>query len=239
MPTIPGITSRDHTPVTLMIPNTTYREWVVAARESGHTIDTYLISTITIATRLKLLEGTQRLPLKGAAIDPILAEAIRKNSQGKPWEHKTELLLATPALTPNQPLPRQPDPTAIRSLHTDTAQQLMAHHGLPVRQPPKKIPYATISGETFTWNQTALILAIWDHAGPGWTGRKVIDHAATAGLPHRSVEPSLRQLIEQEHIEQRPNPGYIPAGSNRKARNQHRLNPALSAAIANNEVLAC
>ena len=90
-----GAVPRDQTPVTLLIPNDIYQEWAAAALTSGHTIDTYLIATVTIATRLKLLEGTNRLPRKGAGIDPLLAEAIRQNSRGTAWEHKADLLLAT------------------------------------------------------------------------------------------------------------------------------------------------
>ena len=231
---------RKHTPVTLLVPNDLYQEWVAAANASGHTVDSYLISTVTIATRLKIIEGTQRLPNKGSAIDPLLAEAIRRNSRGKPWEHKADLLLATPGLAPDRPLPQQPDPATHNpiSAHIRIAQQLMARYGLPVRQPTQRVTYAAIGGENLTWNQTALVLAMWDHSGGSWTSRRLTDHASAAGLKHRTVEPSIRELIARGIIERRPNPLFIPTGSNRPARNEHRLAPTIATALGEHAITA-
>jgi hypothetical protein len=104
----------------------------------------------------------------------------------------------------------------------------MARHGLPIKQPAKGAPYATIDGNPYTWNQTALILAVWEHAGGNWTGRKMRDYASSAGLRDRSVEPVLRQLVEQGWIEQRPHPRPVAQGPHRTARHQRRLNPVIA-----------
>lgn len=225
-----------HTEISLLVPNEVYREWVEAARETGHTVDSYLIDTITVATRLKLLQGTQRLPQRGSAIDPLVAEAVRRSAEGKPWQHKADLLLATPGLTPEEPLPKQPDPAVHNPVtaRAHVAQNLMARHGLPVQDPRGKVNtgYAVVSGHSLNWNQTALLLAIWEHAGDAWTGRRVADHAAAAGLSPKGAEWPLQKLIDLGLVEKRPHPRYVPTGSNRTARNQHRLHEDVANALA-------
>jgi hypothetical protein len=230
-----------HTEVSLLIPNEIYREWEEAARETGHTIDSYLVDSITIATRMRLLQGIQRLPQRGAAIDPLVAEAVRRHAEGKPWQHKADLLLATPGLVPEAPLPQQPDPAVHRpvSARVRTGNALMARHGLPtVPQAGLGTAYAVVGGNRLTQRQTALVLAIWEHAADQWTGRRVADLAAAAGLTPKAAEWPLKRLVELGLVEQRPHPRYVPAGPHRTARNQHRLEPDLAEALRGKDVRA-
>jgi DNA-binding MarR family transcriptional regulator len=208
----------------LDVPTELWGEVSIAARDLGIGVDEYLSWTLMLGHRMRLVQGAVRLPDR-SRIDPLLAEAVHRAAAGKPWEHKADLLLAVPSgleggRTP-PPLRDAPVPSA-RSV----ADNLLASYGLVVSVPSVRSMAAEIGGEAVTRNQLLALLAIWDDAGRGWSDRRAIDVAESAGLPSRTVEPALRRLLERGLLESKPNPSHVRGGTLRSARNLLRVREA-------------